>query len=69
MMLTRDATDAFSLLGLPHLMLNAPATVTASSGVNGDNEFRRQRSIYTAFEKARATHVCFSVRSGSGFGA
>jgi hypothetical protein len=39
-------------------MLNAPATATTGNGVNGDNESRRQRSIYTAFEKAKATHVC-----------
>ena len=61
----RDVTDAVSLLGLPRpgQMLNAPATAIASNGVNGDNECRRQRSIYTAFEKARATHVCFFFRS------
>jgi len=55
---TRDA--ARSLCPTP--MLNAPATVTAGNGANGDNESRRQRSIYTAFEKAKATHVC-SFRS------
>ena len=55
---TRDA--ARSLCQPP--MLNAPATATAGNGVNGDNESRRQRSIYTAFEKAKATHVCFFSR-------
>jgi len=51
---TRDA--ARSLCPTP--MLNAPATATTGNGVNGDNESRRQRSMYTAFEKAKATHVC-----------
>lgn len=43
-------------------MLNASAIVTAGNGVNGDNECRRQRSIYTAFEKARATHLSRQLR-------
>jgi len=43
-------------------MLNVPATTTAGNGVNGDNECRRQRSIYTAFEKARATHLSRQLR-------
>lgn len=50
---TRDVTRSLC----PPPMLNAPATATAGNGVNGDNEYRRQRSIYTAFEKAKATHV------------
>ena len=61
----RDTTGTLSPLGLPPPMLNAPATVTAGNGVNGDNECRRQRSIYTAFEKARATHVRFFHLSGA----
>ena len=56
-----QARDAARSLCQPP-MLNAPATATTSNGVNGDNESRRQRSIYTAFEKAKATHVC-SFRS------
>lgn len=56
---TRDPTDALSLLGLTSPMLSTPATATAGNSLNGDNDCRRQRNIYTAFEKARATHVCF----------
>lgn len=55
---TRDAARFLC----PPPMLDAPATLTACNGVNGDNESRRQRSIYTAFEKAKATHVCFLFR-------
>ena len=60
---TRDAVIivqvTIKLSSCPSPMLDIPATATAGNGVNGDNECRRQRSIYTAFEKARATHVCF----------
>ncbi|KAF9643310.1 hypothetical protein BDM02DRAFT_3273107 [Thelephora ganbajun] len=43
-------------------MLNAPATATTGNGVNSDNESKRQRSIYTAFEKAKATHLSRQLR-------
>jgi len=62
---TRDAARSLYPPELP--MLNAPTTATTCNGVNSDNESRRQRNIYTAFEKAKATHVCFFfVRLGSG---